>query len=340
MPLNGQWSRKHGCAPVQRNNRSGPCCDTGARHLQEPWADAEGRACHAIGVRRASHRSGFRRDPGLGLRPRLTNLAASRLRFGVCRGQVLLHHEGGDADHTRDRRLCSKGRLSIRTRTPPGGVPAAPFPAGQGPTPSRTSGRWTSYQAGLLDGRASRILSGMNGHMREAPATSARTNVRAHQVIGAPGRIAWRRGKPRTFRVDPGPNSPVGCWTDGLAGPRGRGSAVSRPEATRNIAVMEARSRRLRQGCPNTAWFCARPMLGKASGLRGSIMPAARRAGARDCDAERPRGFHATSSQARLHPCRNPGGDPARAKISRLVAHVSAGTRSLSGAGPTRRKPP
>jgi putative transposase len=57
----------------------------------------------------------------------------------------------------------------------------------------------------LFDGRPFRLLTVIDGHTREALATVPSTSFRAYQVVEVLGRLAAERGRPKSLRVDNGP---------------------------------------------------------------------------------------------------------------------------------------
>jgi len=106
----------------------------------------------------------------------------------------------------------------------------------------------------LFDERPFRILTIVDCHTREALATSARTNFRAYQVIDELDRIARLRGKPRSIRVDNGPEF-AGRLLDQWAYLNKVELDFSRPGKPTDNAYTESFNSRLRQECLNAAWF-------------------------------------------------------------------------------------
>lgn len=117
------------------------------------------------------------------------------------------------------------------------------------------------YDVRAMDfGRASslttslRILTIVDCHTREALAASARVNFRAHQVVEELDRIIWLRGKPRSIRVDYGPEF-AGRLLDQWAYLNKIELDFSPPGKPCDNAYIEAFNSRIRQGCLNAAWF-------------------------------------------------------------------------------------
>lgn len=57
----------------------------------------------------------------------------------------------------------------------------------------------------LFDGRPFRILTVVDCHTRESLAIVPRVSFRAYQVVEALNEIAQSRGRPKSLRVDNGP---------------------------------------------------------------------------------------------------------------------------------------
>lgn len=106
----------------------------------------------------------------------------------------------------------------------------------------------------LFDEQPFRILTIVDCHTREALATCARTNFRSCQVIEELGRLARLRGKPRSIRVDNGPEF-AGRMLDQWAYLNKVELDFSRPGKPTDNAYIEAFNSRLRKECLNASWF-------------------------------------------------------------------------------------
>lgn len=106
----------------------------------------------------------------------------------------------------------------------------------------------------LFDGRAFRILTVVDAHAREALSTATRTNFRAGQVVEELDRLARLRGKPRSIRVDNGPEF-AGRRLDQWAYLNKVELDFSRPGKPSDNAFVEAFNSRLRQEGLNASWF-------------------------------------------------------------------------------------
>ena len=224
------------------------------RHFQEAYAVSERRACRASGFGRASHRYQSRRDPQVPLRMRLKELAETRVRYGYRRLHVLLQREGWSVNHKRLYRLYSEEGLSIRTRSPRRRR-ACRYRSGRVEASSMNDVWAMDFMSDrLFDDRPFRILTIVDCHTREALATTARTNFRAYQVIDELDRLARLRGKPRSIRVDNGPEF-AGRLLDQWAYLNKVELDFSRPGKPGDNAYIEAFNSRLRQECLNASWF-------------------------------------------------------------------------------------
>ena len=116
------------------------------------------------------------------------------------------------------------------------------------------SGPWTSCRTGCSTAKPFRILTIVDCYTREALATAARTNFRAYQVIDELDRLARIRGKPRSIRVDNGPEF-AGRLLDQWAYLNKVELDFSRPGKPTDNAYIEAFNSRLRQECLNASWF-------------------------------------------------------------------------------------
>jgi putative transposase len=224
------------------------------RHFQTAYAVSERRACRASGFERATQRYKSRRDPQVALRMRVKELAETRVRYGYRRLHVLLQREGWRTNHKRTYRIYSEEGLSIRTRSPKRRR-ACRYRSGRSEIGAANDCWAMDFVSDrLFDERPFRILAIVDCHTREALATSARTNFRAYQVIEELDRLAKLRGKPRSIRVDNGPEF-AGRMLDQWAYLNKVELDFSRPGKPTDNAYIESFNSRLRQECLNASWF-------------------------------------------------------------------------------------
>jgi putative transposase len=106
----------------------------------------------------------------------------------------------------------------------------------------------------IFDGRAFRILTVVDCHTRESLAIVPRVSFRAYQVVEALDEIARVRGRPKSLRVDNGPEF-AGRMLDQWAYLNRVEIDFSRPGTPTDNAHIEAFNSRLRAECLNASWF-------------------------------------------------------------------------------------
>lgn len=222
--------------------------------FQSAFEVSERRAVKASGFPRSSHRYRMRRDQQALLRMRLRDLAAARVRYGYRRLHVLLQREGWRVNHKRIYRLYSEEGLAIRPKTPRR-KRACRYRTGR-PGADAPNQIWAMdfMSDQLFDGRSFRILTVLDCHTREALATHARTSFRAHQVVEELDRLARLHGRPRSIRVDNGPEF-AGRMLDQWAYLNRVELDFSRPGKPCDNGHIEAFNGRLRAECLNACWF-------------------------------------------------------------------------------------
>jgi putative transposase len=224
------------------------------RHLQGAYGIGERRACKATGFHRSSQRYRSRRDPQTELRLRLRDLAVSRVRYGYRRLHVLLRREGWMVNAKRIYRLYGEEGLTIRTRLPRR-KRAWRYRVGRsGATVPNEIWSMDFVSDQLFDGRPIRILAVLDAHTREALSLTPRATFRAFDVVQELDRLARARGKPKTLKVDNGPEF-AGRLLDQWAHLNGVEIDFSRPGKPTDNAHIEAFNARLRAECLNACWF-------------------------------------------------------------------------------------
>jgi putative transposase len=86
--------------------------------LQANYQVSERRACGAFPINRSTQRYQSRRLDQTGLKMRIKELAATRVRYGYRRIHVLLRHEGWEINHKRTQRLYRELGCNCATRRP------------------------------------------------------------------------------------------------------------------------------------------------------------------------------------------------------------------------------
>ena len=157
-------------------------------------------------------------------------------------------------NHKRLYRLYCEEGLSIRTRSPKRRR-SCRYRSGRSEVGAMNDVWAMDFMSDrLFDGKPFRILTIVDCYTREALATSARTNFRAYQVIDELDRLARIRGRPRSIRVDNGPEF-AGRLLDQWAYLNKVELDFSRPGKPTDNAYIEAFNSRVRQECLNASWF-------------------------------------------------------------------------------------
>jgi len=106
----------------------------------------------------------------------------------------------------------------------------------------------------LFDGRLIRLLAIVDNHMRESLAIYISQRIRSCEVVEILERIVKDHGRPRTFRVDNGPES-ISNDVDLWAYWNHVTLDFSRPGKPADNAYIESFNGRFRQECLNEHWF-------------------------------------------------------------------------------------
>jgi putative transposase len=143
------------------------------------------------------------RDRQEGLRQRLRELAAVRVRFGYRRLTVLLRREGWHVNAKRVYRLYGEEGLAVRTqpRKKLASRPRVPLPAA-----TRANERWSMdfVSARLADGRWFRTLTVLDLYTRECLALVPDRSLTGVKVAETLNHVLRQRTAPRSITVDTG----------------------------------------------------------------------------------------------------------------------------------------
>ena len=185
---------------------------------------------------------------------RLKDLAAVRVRYGYRRLHVLLRREGWAVNHKRIHRLYTEAGLSIRTKLPRH-KRAWCIRQGRAEVGGANEVWSLDFMADqLFDGRPFRSLVVLDVHTREALSTAPRASFRAAQVVEVLDQLARDRGRPKSLRVDNGPEF-AGRLLDQWAYLNKVKIDFSRLGTPTDNAFIEAFNARLRSECLNASWF-------------------------------------------------------------------------------------
>jgi len=215
---------------------------------------SERHACRLLGLGRSTHRYRARRNErDAGLRARLKELAAKRMRFGYRRLTAMLVREGIAANHKRVYRLYREEGLAMRIRQRrrirwTGGVSRA--------LATRANQRWSIdfVSDGVSTGRVIRMLTVVDECTRECPAIEVDTSLGGLRVRRVLDRIASERGLPEAIVLDNGPEfrgRALAAWSE----EHGVRLEFIQPGKPAQNAFAESFNGRLRDECLNANWF-------------------------------------------------------------------------------------
>jgi len=223
-------------------------------YLQASYRISERRACDVFPINRSTHRYKSRRPDQAGLKLRIKELAATRVRYGYRRVHVLLRREGWQINHKRTHRLYRELGLQLRNKTPKRKVKAK---LREDRSPAKAANECWSMDFlsdQLFDGRTIRVLTIVDNFTRLSPAIDARMNYRGVDVAGTLDRVAAEYGRPKRIRVDNGPefvskDLDLWAWKHGVI------LDFSRPGKPTDNAFAESFNGRVRAECLNAYWF-------------------------------------------------------------------------------------
>lgn len=127
--------------------------------MQASYQVSERRACSAFPINRSTQRYQSRRLDQAGLKMRIKELAATRVRYGYRRIHVLLRREGWEINHKRTHRLYRELGLQLRNKTPKRKVKAKLRDDRTPATAPNECWSMDFLSDQLFDGRKIRVLS-------------------------------------------------------------------------------------------------------------------------------------------------------------------------------------
>lgn len=203
--------------------------------------------------RSSYHYKGCRADQA-GLKQRIKEIAATRVRYGYRRITVLLRREGWRVNGKRIYRLYKEMSLQLRNKSPKRKVKAK-LRDDRRPAVQRND-IWAMdfLHDQLFDGRKIRILAVVDTFTRYAPALDARAVYKSVDVVETLERACKEIGYPKMIRVDNGPEF-VSRDLDLWAYQRDVTLDFSRPGKPTDNAFAESFNGKVRAECLNTAWF-------------------------------------------------------------------------------------
>ncbi len=164
----------------------------------------ERRACRLALQNRSVQRYRSTRDPRLGLRQRMKEIAGSRVRFGYRPIRIMLNREGWQVGKNLVYRLYREEGLALRKRPPKRRKMAVQREARC--VPRRANEVWSlDFVSDQLNrGQRFRALTVVDVYTREALAIDVGVRLRAEHVVETLNRLVAQRGRPKYLFADNG----------------------------------------------------------------------------------------------------------------------------------------
>lgn len=214
------------------------------------------RACRLIKQAPSTQYRKSTKDPKLGLRQRLRELAQVRLRWGYRRLHVLLKREGFQVGKNQTYRWYALEQLQLRSYRQKRHKMAVGRQARM--QPRRLNDAWSmDFVADqLADGTKIRLLTIIDIYSREALAIVAGQRLRGEHVVAALDRILAQRPAPKCLFVDNGSEF-TGQMLDLWAYHHQAKIDFSRPGKPTDNCFIETFNGSLRDECLNVHWFAS-----------------------------------------------------------------------------------
>jgi putative transposase len=193
------------------------------------------------------------REPYVGLRERLCEIAAQKRRYGYRRVYRRLRREGWLVNRKRVYRIYRQEGLAVRRRKRKriGLVERKPLPK---PAAANISWSMDFVSDGLADGRRLRCLNIVDDCTRECVAIEVDTSITGSRVKAVLEKLSEERGLPRSITVDHGPEF-EGQVLDTWAYTANVQLSFIRPGKPNENAYIESFNGKFRDECLNEHWF-------------------------------------------------------------------------------------
>jgi putative transposase len=173
-------------------------------HARATWRVSIRRACRALPVDRSTYHYRSRRAGQAQLTERIKEIAATRVRYGYRRIQVLLRREGWRVNPKRVYRLYREMGLQLRNKTPKRRVKAKLRDDRQPAVRANETWAMDFVHDQLATGRKIRVLTVVDTFSRYSPATDPRFSYRGEDIVQVLEKVCAELGYPATIRVDQG----------------------------------------------------------------------------------------------------------------------------------------
>ena len=225
-----------------------------AHYVVQSYQVSQRRACRLVRQHRGILFYRSRKDPRIGLRSRMREIAQTRVRYGYRRIYVLLRREGWTSGKNLIYRLYCEEQLQLRSKRPrrrkmsvarrerprarqPNDVWAMDFVADQ-----------------LVNGKRFRALTIVDVFSREALAIPVGQRLGADDVVNALNRLVAQRRAPKAIFADNGSEF-TGRLLDLWAYHHKVQLDFSRPGKPTDNGFVESFNGSLRDECLNVNWF-------------------------------------------------------------------------------------
>jgi putative transposase len=185
---------------------------------------------------------------------RIKAIAATRVRYGYRRIQVLLRREGWAVNTKRVYRLYREMGLQLRNKTPKRRVKAKLRENRQSATRVNETWAMDFVHDQLATGRKLRVLTIVDTFSRYSPAIEPRFSFRGADVVKILEEVGRQLGFPKAIRVDQGTEF-VSRDLDLWAYQRDVTLDFSRPGKPTDNAFIESFNGKFRAECLNAHWF-------------------------------------------------------------------------------------
>jgi len=211
------------------------------------------RGCEVVSLNRSSYYYVPHRDPQHLMRMKIRDYAASHVRYGYLRIQVLLRREGIRISKNRVYRLYCLEGLNLRRKTKKKRV-AAPRVEVQNESRPNESWAMDFVSDQLFNGKRFRSLTMLDSYTRECLAIHVDRSIQGTDVVAVLEKLKGTRAAPEYIRIDNGPEF-ISKALDLWAYQEGVRLHFSRPGKPTDNALIESFNGSFRDECLQTHWF-------------------------------------------------------------------------------------
>lgn len=212
------------------------------------------RACALVKQARSVQYYRSVKDPKLGLRRRMRELANVRVRYGYRRIHILLKREGWQIGRNQTYRLYRIEHLQLRSKLPKRRKMVVTRRARIKPLRPNEAWSMDFVADQLVDGSKFRTLTIIDVFTREALAIEVGQGLRGEHVVATLNRLAAQRGSPACLLVDNGSEF-SGQLLDLWAYHHKTNIDFSRPGTPTDNSFIETFNGTFRDECLNVHWF-------------------------------------------------------------------------------------